>query len=338
MKVVSRLIAVLCLLPAIASAQTSPASLVPLVKQTSMLTETECEGNTCGTGGESKGAWVFHGSLGDAQWSNGAQAKLVVQRFDEGGIDIRRIDLPNSASYGLTAVYTGTLHGNRIDGSVVWSWSGHWDDRHPSGQWSATVQGASPTPPPVAADKIPPSLTECEGNQCAPGHEGGCSWVFHGLEGTAQCHNGAAANLVIQQFDEDGILIRRTDLPNSSSYGVTAIYTGTLRGNRITGYGTWSWPGHWNNRNPSGRWSATMQEVSNPTLPPVPPPLVSPEVHADGSVTFRYLDPYSQEILFDLEGAKPVIMQKDDLGSGASPRRVLSRTTTAISSMTPTFR
>jgi hypothetical protein len=49
-------------------------------------------------------------------------------------------------------------------------------------------------------------------------------------------------------------------------------------------------------------------------LPLVPPRLVSPDVHSDGRVTFRVLDPSSREIFLRLEGAKPVIMQKDDLG------------------------
>lgn len=277
-------------------------------------TLTECEGNQCSPGSEGEGTWLFHGSLGDAQWNNGAVAKLVIQQFNADGIVIRRIDLPNSSSYGLTAVYTGKLDGNRIDGSVVWSWSGHWDDRHPSGQWFATMQSVSAAPPSAPALRIPSSLTECEANQCTSGGEGGCTWVFHGLEGESQCRNGAAAKLVIQQFNADGIVIRRTDLPNSSSYGLTAVYTGVLRGNRITGYGTWSWPGHWNNRNPSGRWVATVQDIVNPGLPPVPPTLVSPDVHSDGSVTFRFIDPYSQEVLLEMEGAQPIMMQKDDLG------------------------
>jgi len=45
-----------------------------------------------------------------------------------------------------------------------------------------------------------------------------------------------------------------------------------------------------------------------------PPPLVSPDVHADGSVTFRALVPHSQGVFLDLEGAQPVAMQKDDRG------------------------
>jgi len=40
--------------------------------------------------------------------------------------------------------------------------------------------------------------------------------------------------------------------------------------------------------------------------------LVSPEVHADGSVTFRFQAPNAVEVKLDLEGAEPVPMHKDD--------------------------
>ena len=46
-----------------------------------------------------------------------------------------------------------------------------------------------------------------------------------------------------------------------------------------------------------------------------PPPLLSPEVHADHSVTFRFRDPNAKEVALQLEGsAKPVLMQEDDQG------------------------
>jgi enterochelin esterase family protein len=48
--------------------------------------------------------------------------------------------------------------------------------------------------------------------------------------------------------------------------------------------------------------------------PPPPPPLVSPEVHADGSVTFRFRAPNAREVKLALEGAEPVPMQKDEQG------------------------
>ncbi len=46
-----------------------------------------------------------------------------------------------------------------------------------------------------------------------------------------------------------------------------------------------------------------------------PAPLVSPEVHADKSVTFRFRAPNDKEVAVSLEGVpKPFPMQKDDLG------------------------
>jgi len=274
----------------------------------------ECEANLCAAGGAGAGKWVFHGVAGEAQWPDGASAKLVVERFDEGGVEIRRIDLPNSSSYGLTAVYSGTLHGNRMDGTVVWSWNGHWEGRHPSGEWSATVVDASQKARPASVIPLPSSLTECEGNQCSAGREGGCIWVFQGTEGEGNCRNGAAEKLVIQQFDTDAVVIRRTDLQGSFSGGLTAVYAGTLHGDRIDGYATWSWPGHWENRNPSGHWFAKIQDAASRDLPPVPSTLISPEVHPDGSVTFRYLDPNALEVFVEMEGAKPSMMQRDNVG------------------------
>src|SRR5712692_1807937 len=46
-----------------------------------------------------------------------------------------------------------------------------------------------------------------------------------------------------------------------------------------------------------------------------PPPLISPEVHADKSVTLRFRAPNDKEVAVSLEGvSKPFPMQKDDLG------------------------
>src|SRR5579863_3357155 len=45
-----------------------------------------------------------------------------------------------------------------------------------------------------------------------------------------------------------------------------------------------------------------------------PQPVVSPAVHPDGSVTFRVRVPYAHQVLLDLEGAKPLNMERD--GSG----------------------
>jgi enterochelin esterase family protein len=50
-------------------------------------------------------------------------------------------------------------------------------------------------------------------------------------------------------------------------------------------------------------------------LAPAPAaPLVSPEVHSDASVTFRFHAPNAKEVKLALEGAEPEAMQKDDQG------------------------
>jgi enterochelin esterase-like enzyme len=46
-----------------------------------------------------------------------------------------------------------------------------------------------------------------------------------------------------------------------------------------------------------------------------PPPLISPEVHADNRVTFRFRAPNDKEVAISMEGLpKPIPMQKDDQG------------------------
>ncbi len=47
---------------------------------------------------------------------------------------------------------------------------------------------------------------------------------------------------------------------------------------------------------------------------PQAPAILSPEVHPDNSVTFRFRAPNAKEVMLSLEGAKPVPMQKDDQG------------------------
>ena len=58
------------------------------------------------------------------------------------------------------------------------------------------------------------------------------------------------------------------------------------------------------------------QDKPAPTPPPQPPaPLVSPEVHADGSVTFRFRAPNAVDVKLAREGAEPVPMHKDEQGT-----------------------
>jgi enterochelin esterase-like enzyme len=58
---------------------------------------------------------------------------------------------------------------------------------------------------------------------------------------------------------------------------------------------------------------ATGQDKPTQTPPPQSPaPIVSPEVHADGSVTFRLRAPHAVEVKLGLEGAEPLSMKRDD--------------------------
>ena len=58
--------------------------------------------------------------------------------------------------------------------------------------------------------------------------------------------------------------------------------------------------------------AAAQTKSAAPQFPPPPP--VSPEVHADGSVTFRLRAPNAAEVKLDREGAEAVAMQKGTSG------------------------
>jgi len=60
---------------------------------------------------------------------------------------------------------------------------------------------------------------------------------------------------------------------------------------------------------------ANAQQSKPAEAPPRPPaPVVSPDVHPDGSVTFRFRDPNAKEVMVAREGASPEAMTKDDDG------------------------
>ncbi|MFZ0537395.1 MAG: alpha/beta hydrolase-fold protein [Candidatus Sulfotelmatobacter sp.] len=58
--------------------------------------------------------------------------------------------------------------------------------------------------------------------------------------------------------------------------------------------------------------AAQTNKSSSPASPPAP--LVSPDVHTDGSVTFRFPAPNAKVVELELEGAEPQAMLKDDQG------------------------
>src|SRR5262249_23243912 len=78
--------------PAAAVPRAPPPPPAPIDAKTVPSGFLECEGNACDHG--DAGAWIFHGQDGEARWPSGAAAKLRIERFDAGGIVIRRTDVP----------------------------------------------------------------------------------------------------------------------------------------------------------------------------------------------------------------------------------------------------
>ena len=60
--------------------------------------------------------------------------------------------------------------------------------------------------------------------------------------------------------------------------------------------------------------SASAAQAPPPPAPAHAARLVSPEVHADSTVTFRFRDPNAQVVRLNLEGAKAAPMEKDEQG------------------------
>lgn len=234
-----------------------------------LLKIAECEGssNDCSS-------WLFRGSSGNGQWGSGAIANLQVVMAQGDSLVIRRTDTFKSSTPGLTAVYKGTLHGSTIDGTVTWTRA---TGAPTSGSWHASITlpapvAAEPVAPQVAAvsdvsaatgsvsttaaesraaapvaldtHRIPVGLQECDGNQCDAGNGNLGIWIFHGRIGEAHWPSGAIAKLEIEQYNDEGVVIRRTDTANSGSPGFTAVYQGEFRDGKIVGTVDASWPGH----------------------------------------------------------------------------------------------
>ena len=120
---------------------------------------------------------------------------------------------------------------------------------------SATAQDVGRAPSTTNANRFPTVIMECDDDQCTnPRKGGGAMWVFEGQRGQAMWRYGAVASLTIERFDGQNVVIRRIDPDGtySSQFApkgqlFTAVYTGTLRGNHISGKVSWG-----------GTWSAEV--------------------------------------------------------------------------------
>ncbi len=114
----------------------------------------ECDGNECAKG--NPGTWIFHATTGVGRQPNGAVYDLTITRFDGDTIEIHRVERPNSAAPGLTAVYTGHLRSGRFEGTFTAKWPGHFPNMKPrdviSGSWFATAPSTTCAPDPGIQD------------------------------------------------------------------------------------------------------------------------------------------------------------------------------------------
>jgi hypothetical protein len=178
---------------------------------------TECEGtNNCAT-------WTFLGTQGNGQWPSGEVANLNVEKLDADTVVIRRAD-STGASAGLTAVYQGTRHGDRIGGEFTSSWPGHWNNM--SGNWYATIGKAAQSLPSVIClvQGTFASVGEVAGLPCATltWNGGHYDAVFTGV----QCCGGVVtATMTVVSFSPESVILNRVDY---GSHAGTYVYTGKI--------------------------------------------------------------------------------------------------------------
>ncbi len=180
-------------------------------KSSAPVTMTECEGtNNCAT-------WTFLGGQGNGQWPSGEVANLTVEHSDKDSVVIRRAD-STGPSAGLTAVYTGTRHGDRVGGEFTSAWPGHWSNK--PGNWYATVE---------KAQSPPSAMRVCEGN----GNITCSTWTWNnghydGLwTGIASIPGGVVtATMTVVSFTAESVIINRLDYGASAGYSF--VYKGKI--------------------------------------------------------------------------------------------------------------
>lgn len=170
----------------------------------SPVTMTECEGtNNCAT-------WTFLGAQGNGQWPSGEVANLSVERYDNDSVVIRRADSTGSSA-GLTVVYTGTRHGDRIGGEFTSSWPGHWDNK--SGNWYATVE-KNPLSPPGVMHWCAQHCTTWTLDKGAPFDK-----PHYGSEASGQI-------VIVERWTRESVVMNRRD--NTPTFQRAAVLTGQL--------------------------------------------------------------------------------------------------------------
>lgn len=178
--------------PAVQQSDTKhpPEKAIPIAPVS--LSITECEGESpCST-------WTFLGSRGDGQWPSGEAANLSVQHFDANSVVIYRADW-KGPSAGLTAVYRGTRHGDRLEGKFTATLPGQKDSA--TEDWHATI-GITPV-------NLPMLIHMCI--QCETGKGATLVWD-KGHYKNAAALPGESETFSVESFTREAVILRRVDV------------------------------------------------------------------------------------------------------------------------------
>lgn len=231
---------------------------VPSISQPAIpITMTECEGaNHCAT-------WTFLGKQGNGQWPSGEVANLSVESLEGDTVVIRRADSTGSAA-GLTAVYKGTRHGDRIAGEFTSSWPGHWNSM--SANWSATIGKTS--------QSLPSTIRTCS----TPG--GTCwTWTWNNGHYDGVSSDSRNASMVMESFTPASVVMRVSIPPLcTSDCRYTCVNQGKISvdGNRIVNGDTWDSRGDTYRFN--AVWGNALGELHAPGSPVQPRVVVRPAI------------------------------------------------------------
>src|SRR5581483_10416895 len=131
-----------------ATALTFRSEIAPaqMAQDDTTLAIEECEnGRPCVT-------LVFHGTGGQGSWFDGTTSDLTLEQFSDTNVVIHRTD-NEGPTKGLKATYKGHRTGNKIEGTLTWSWPGHLLLSKGINGFHATIQKL----PSTAVESVPSS-------------------------------------------------------------------------------------------------------------------------------------------------------------------------------------
>ena len=178
----------------------------------------------------------------------------------------------------LEGTFTGPIaaDGHSIENGVVaWKMGMQHGERSFTLTWepaaSAAVSGPACSDPNTSIQQ-PTALEVCDG-ACILNSNGDLGdWIFQGNNGTGSWLKGDKAILTIRHWSAENIEIARDDPPDSAKAGLTATYHGAVCGSSIKGTVVARWPGHFNDKDLTVPWTATIpvttcDGISDDTLP-----------------------------------------------------------------------